>query len=110
VRPRPARLHDFRLGGKDNFAADRAAGADALGVYQDMASSARAGWTPFGPGWSARRGGGRTRRKRPPARRPPGSASRASPHSQALAPYDRAATSGIERSHTYHGRSPGTVR
>jgi S-adenosyl methyltransferase len=41
-KPRSARLHDFWLGGKDNFAADRAAGADALEVYPDIASSARA--------------------------------------------------------------------
>jgi hypothetical protein len=41
-KPRSARLHDFWLGGKDNFAADRAAGADALKVYPDIASSARA--------------------------------------------------------------------
>jgi S-adenosyl methyltransferase len=41
-KPRSARLHDFWLGGKDNFAADRAAGEDALEVYPDIASSARA--------------------------------------------------------------------
>lgn len=41
-KPRSARLHDFWLGGKDHFAADRAAGADALEVYPDIASSARA--------------------------------------------------------------------
>ena len=41
-KPRSARLHDFWLGGKDNFAADRTAGADALEVYPDIASSARA--------------------------------------------------------------------
>jgi len=41
-KPRSARLHDFWLGGKDNFAADRAAGAGALEVYPDIASSARA--------------------------------------------------------------------
>ena len=41
-KPRSARLHDFWLGGKDNFAADRAAGADALEAYPDIASSARA--------------------------------------------------------------------
>jgi hypothetical protein len=41
-KPRSARLHDFWLGGKDNFAADRAAGADALEAYPDIASSALA--------------------------------------------------------------------
>lgn len=41
-KPRSARLHDFWLGGKDNFAADRAAGAAALEAYPDIASSARA--------------------------------------------------------------------
>jgi S-adenosyl methyltransferase len=41
-KPRSARLHDFWLGGKDNFAADRAAGAEALEAYPDIASSARA--------------------------------------------------------------------
>jgi hypothetical protein len=41
-KPRSARLHDFWLGGKDNFAADRAAGAEALAAYPDIASSARA--------------------------------------------------------------------
>lgn len=40
--PRSARLHDFWLGGKDHFAADRAAGAAALAAYPDIASSARA--------------------------------------------------------------------
>jgi hypothetical protein len=41
-KPRSARLHDFWLGGKDHFAADRAAGAAALEAYPDIASSARA--------------------------------------------------------------------
>jgi len=41
-KPRSARLHDYWLGGKDNFAADRAAGMNALEVYPDIASSARA--------------------------------------------------------------------
>lgn len=41
-KPRSARLHDYWLGGKDNFASDRAAGMDALSVYPDIASSARA--------------------------------------------------------------------
>lgn len=41
-RPRSARLHDFWLGGKDHFAADRAAGVAALEAYPDISSSARA--------------------------------------------------------------------
>ncbi|HET9079332.1 MAG TPA: SAM-dependent methyltransferase [Trebonia sp.] len=41
-KPRSARLHDFWLGGKDHFAADRAAGAAALAAYPHIASSARA--------------------------------------------------------------------
>ncbi len=41
-KPRSARLHDFWLGGKDHFAADRAAGAAALEAYPHIASSARA--------------------------------------------------------------------
>jgi hypothetical protein len=41
-KPRSARLHDYWLGGKDNFAADRATGMDALEVYPDIASSAQA--------------------------------------------------------------------
>ncbi|MGH3280561.1 MAG: SAM-dependent methyltransferase [Trebonia sp.] len=41
-KPRSARLHDFWLGGKDHFAADRAAGTAALAAYPDIASSARA--------------------------------------------------------------------
>jgi hypothetical protein len=41
-KPRSARLHDFWLGGKDNFAADREAGQAALDAYPDIASSARA--------------------------------------------------------------------
>jgi hypothetical protein len=39
-KPRSARLHDYWLGGKDNFAADRSTGMDALEVYPDIASSA----------------------------------------------------------------------
>ncbi|MGH3167813.1 MAG: SAM-dependent methyltransferase, partial [Trebonia sp.] len=41
-KPRSARLHDYWLGGKDNFAADREAGMAALEAYPDIASSARA--------------------------------------------------------------------
>jgi hypothetical protein len=41
-KPRSARLHDFWLGGKDNFASDREAGTDALEAYPDIASSAQA--------------------------------------------------------------------
>ena len=41
-KARSARLHDYWLGGKDNFAADQAAGMAALEAYPDIASSARA--------------------------------------------------------------------
>jgi hypothetical protein len=37
-----ARVYDYRLGGKDNFAADRAAGDEALQAYPDLVSSVRA--------------------------------------------------------------------
>jgi hypothetical protein len=37
-----ARVYDYRLGGKDNYAADRAAGDAALQAYPDLASSVRA--------------------------------------------------------------------
>src|SRR5207253_4595986 len=37
-----ARMYDYLLGGKDNYAADRAAVAEALKVWPDMAFTARA--------------------------------------------------------------------
>ena len=37
-----ARVYDYWLGGKDNFAADRKAGDEALRAYPDLVSSARA--------------------------------------------------------------------
>ncbi|MGH3247305.1 MAG: SAM-dependent methyltransferase [Trebonia sp.] len=37
-----ARIYDYLLGGKDNYAADRAAAEEMLKVYPDTASSARA--------------------------------------------------------------------
>jgi hypothetical protein len=37
-----ARVYDYWLGGKDNFAADREAGDDALAAYPDLVSSVRA--------------------------------------------------------------------
>jgi hypothetical protein len=37
-----ARVYDYWLGGKDNFAADRAAGDEAIDAYPDMVSSVRA--------------------------------------------------------------------
>jgi hypothetical protein len=37
-----ARMYDYLLGGKDNFAADRAASEEMLRIYPDTASSARA--------------------------------------------------------------------
>jgi hypothetical protein len=37
-----ARVYDYWLGGKDNFAADRAAGDEALQAYPDLVSSVRA--------------------------------------------------------------------
>jgi O-methyltransferase involved in polyketide biosynthesis len=38
----PARVYDYWLGGKDNFAADRVAGEQAIGAYPAIRSSARA--------------------------------------------------------------------
>jgi hypothetical protein len=38
----PARVYDYWLGGKDNFAADRAAAQAAIGAYPAIRSSARA--------------------------------------------------------------------
>jgi SAM-dependent methyltransferase len=40
--PHFARVYDYWLGGKDNFAADRAAGDQAIGAFPDVAVSARA--------------------------------------------------------------------
>jgi hypothetical protein len=40
--PHIARMYDYWLGGKDNFAADRAAGDEAMKSYPDMVSSVRA--------------------------------------------------------------------
>jgi SAM-dependent methyltransferase len=40
--PHFARVYDYWLGGKDNFAADRAAGDQAIGAFPDIAVSARA--------------------------------------------------------------------
>ena len=37
-----ARVYDYWLGGKDNFAADREAGEEALRAYPDLVSSVRA--------------------------------------------------------------------
>jgi hypothetical protein len=37
-----ARVYDYWLGGKDNYAADRVAGEAALGAYPDLVSSVRA--------------------------------------------------------------------
>src|SRR5262249_59230965 len=37
-----ARVYDYWLGGKDNYAADRAAGDAALEAYPDLVSSVRA--------------------------------------------------------------------
>src|SRR6202142_1749773 len=37
-----ARVYDYWLGGKDNYAADRAAGDEAYVAYPDMPSSVRA--------------------------------------------------------------------
>jgi hypothetical protein len=37
-----ARVYDYWLGGKDNFAADREAGDEALQAYPDLVSSVRA--------------------------------------------------------------------
>ena len=37
-----ARVYDYWLGGKDNFAPDRAAGDEAIRAYPDMFSSVRA--------------------------------------------------------------------
>ncbi|AEV84192.1 hypothetical protein ACWT_3169 [Actinoplanes sp. SE50] len=38
-RPHPARVYDFLLGGKDNFAADRAAAAEGLKVNPNVATA-----------------------------------------------------------------------
>ena len=43
--PSCARIYDYWLGGKDNFAADRAAGDKAIRAYPDIAVSARANRT-----------------------------------------------------------------
>ena len=40
--PHPARVYNYWLGGKDNFAADREAGEEALAAYPDLVSSVRA--------------------------------------------------------------------
>ncbi|MFC4072641.1 SAM-dependent methyltransferase [Actinoplanes subglobosus] len=40
-RPHPARVYDFLLGGKDNFAADRAAAAEGLRVNPNAATAPR---------------------------------------------------------------------
>jgi SAM-dependent methyltransferase len=40
--PHFARVYDYWLGGKDNFAADRAAGDQAIGAFPEIAVSARA--------------------------------------------------------------------
>ena len=40
--PHFARVYDYWLGGKDNFAADRAAGDQAIRAFPDVAVSARA--------------------------------------------------------------------
>ena len=40
-RPHPARVYDFLLGGKDNFAADRAAAAEGLKVNPNAATAPR---------------------------------------------------------------------
>src|SRR2546423_3276918 len=38
----PARVYDYWLGGKDNFAADRIAGEETIAAYPAIRSSARA--------------------------------------------------------------------
>ena len=40
--PHIARVYDYWLGGKDNFAADRAAGDQAIAAYPDIVFSVRA--------------------------------------------------------------------
>lgn len=40
-RPNPARIHDYYLGGRDNFPADRLAGDQALAVMPTIATTAR---------------------------------------------------------------------
>src|SRR6201996_8913283 len=40
-RPHPARVYDYLLGGKDHFAADRAAGEEALRVKPEAKASPR---------------------------------------------------------------------
>ena len=47
-KPRSARLHDYWLGGKDNFAADRTTGMDALEAYPGtiwLEFSEKGGWS-----------------------------------------------------------------
>jgi hypothetical protein len=41
-KPHPARVYDYWLGGKDNFAADREAGEQALLAYPELARAVRA--------------------------------------------------------------------
>src|ERR1700745_3560012 len=41
-RPHPARIYDYLLGGKDNFAADRGAAEVALSVLPELRAMARA--------------------------------------------------------------------
>jgi SAM-dependent methyltransferase len=41
-KPHPARVYDYWLGGKDNFAADREAGEQALLAYPELALAVRA--------------------------------------------------------------------
>jgi hypothetical protein len=42
TRPHPARVYNFWLGGKDNFAADRKAGEHALAAYPDLVRGVQA--------------------------------------------------------------------
>lgn len=42
TKPNAARIYDYLLGGKDNFAADRKAGNQAIRAFPDIAISARA--------------------------------------------------------------------
>ena len=39
--PHPARVYDFRLGGKDNFEADRRAANEAIEIFPKTVQSAR---------------------------------------------------------------------
>ena len=41
TRPNVARIYDFLLGGKDNFAADREAVAELIAMIPDVAAIAR---------------------------------------------------------------------